>query len=190
MAEEAQERVEAIAKRYSWTDHFGAQHPLLTADEVLNLKIRRGTLNQQELEIMRDHVRVSRDMLDQLNFPKHLQRTPQIAGQHHERMGGDGYPDQLAGDEICFGARILAIADVFEALTASDRPYKETKTLSQALHIMGSMAEEGHFDKRLFKVFIQERVYLRYAHEHMDPELIDEVDESAMPGMDQQLPPS
>ncbi|MCG5530199.1 GAF domain-containing protein [Halorhodospira halochloris] len=183
MEEAAQERVDRIAERYTWTDHLGKEHPLLTEDEIENLKIRRGTLNQQEMAIMHDHVRVSREMLEQLNFPKHLQRTPQIAGQHHERMAGGGYPDNLAGEQICFGARILAIADVFEALTAPDRPYKETKTLSQALKIMGFMAEEGHFDKNLFQIFIEEKVYLKYAHEYMLPELIDEVDESSLPGL-------
>lgn len=190
MADEARERVDAIAERYTWTDHEGRQRPLLSEQEAANLKIRRGTLNETEMGIMRDHVRVSREMLDQLKFPKHLQRTPQIAGQHHERMGGDGYPDNLCGDEISFGARILAIADVFEALTAPDRPYKETKTLSQALWIMGSMAEEGHFDPRLFEVFIEEKVYMRYAREHMNPELIDEVDENSLPGLNRTRPPA
>lgn len=183
MEDTAQERVEEIAKRYSWTNYRERCQPLLTNEEVMNLKIRHGTLNEAEFEIMRDHVRVSREMLDQLTFPKHLQMTPVIAGQHHERMGGSGYPDALAGDEICFGARILAIADVFEALTASDRPYKESKTLSQALAIMGRMAEEGHFDKRLFAVFVREKVYIKYAREHMNPELIDEVDESSLSGL-------
>jgi len=182
MDDAARERVAAIADAYSWTDATGHRQPLLTAGEVEHLQIRRGTLSDAEMEQMRDHVRVSREMLEQLTYPRHLQRVPEIASQHHERMDGGGYPDGITGAQMSRRARMMALADVFEALTAADRPYKPGKKLSEAVRIMGFMTEGGHFDPELFDVFIREGVYLDYARHFMHPEAIDEVDEAAIPG--------
>ncbi len=182
MDDAARERVAAIADAYSWTDAAGHRQPLLTAGEVKHLQIRRGTLSDAEMEQMRDHVRVSREMLDQLTYPRHLQRVPEIASQHHERMDGGGYPEGITGARMSRRARMMALADVFEALTAADRPYKPGKKLSEAVRIMGFMTQDGHFDPELFDVFIREGVYRDYARHFMHPEAIDEVDEAAIPG--------
>nr|WP_041595272.1 HD family phosphohydrolase [Halorhodospira halophila] len=182
MDDEACERVAAIARTYSWTDAAGERRPLLSAEEVEHLQIRRGTLSAAEMEQMRDHVRVSREMLEQLTYPRHLQRVPEIASQHHERMDGGGYPDGITGGQMCRRARMMALADVFEALTAADRPYKPGKKLSEAVRIMGFMTQDGHFDPELFDLFIREGVYLDYARQFMHPSAIDAVDETAIPG--------
>lgn len=182
MRDEDIARVDAIADRYRWTDVEGNEQPLLTEQERDDLKIRRGTLNEQEFQVMRDHVTVTKEMLDELTFPKNLQRVPEIAWQHHERMDGKGYPQGITGDYMTIRARMMCLADVFEALTAADRPYKPGKKLSEALRIMGFMTQEGHFDPQLFDLFIREKVYMHYAEQFMAPELIDEVDESAIPG--------
>lgn len=182
MRDEDLARIDAIAERYHWTDAHGEAQRLLSEAEVDNLKIRRGTLNDEEMQIMRDHVTVTREMLDELTFPRNLQRVPEIAWQHHERMDGKGYPQGITGDQMSIRARMMCLADVFEALTAADRPYKPGKKLSEALRIMGFMTQEGHFDPQLFDLFIREKVYLRYAEQFMAPELIDEIDETAIPG--------
>lgn len=121
-------------------------------------------------------------MLESLPWPKHLQRVPEYAGGHHERMDGKGYPRGLTREQLSIPARIMGIADIFEALTARDRPYKEGKKLSEALHILGRLKLEGHIDPDLFDIFIRERVYERYARQHMDPKQIDEVDVAKIPG--------
>ncbi|MBK1734457.1 phosphohydrolase [Halorhodospira abdelmalekii] len=182
MADDLCERVDAIATRYTWTDLNGERRPLLSAEEAELLKIRRGTLSADEMKIMRQHVEVTREMLEQLPFPKHLARVPEIAVQHHERIDGAGYPDGIPGKQMSMRARMMAIADVFEALTAADRPYKSAKKLSEAVRIMGFMTKEGHLDPQLFDLFIREGVYRRYAEQFMRSELIDTVDERDIPG--------
>ena len=154
--------------------------PLITADEHYNLSIRKGTLNAEERQIMNDHMVATLDMLEQLPFPKHLRRVPEYAGCHHERMDGKGYPRGLKREEMSIPARIMGIADVFEALTAKERPYKEPMKLSQALTIMSRMAKEGHLDPDLFEIFVQEKVYDRYASIHLSPEQIDEPNIAAL----------
>ncbi len=119
-------------------------------------------------------------MLEKLPFPKHLSKVPEYAGCHHERMDGKGYPRGLTRDEMSIPARMVAIADVFEALTASDRPYKDAKTLSETIRIMAYMKRDGHIDPDLFDLFIEAGVYQDYAKEHLKPEQIDEVDVQAM----------
>jgi HD-GYP domain-containing protein (c-di-GMP phosphodiesterase class II) len=113
-------------------------------------------------------------MLEALPFPRHLRRVPEYAGGHHERMDGKGYPKGLARDQMSVPARIMGIADVFEALTAGDRPYKKAMPLSQALAILGRMAAEGHIDPELHRVFIEERVWLDYARRFL-PEAQNDV---------------
>ena len=121
-------------------------------------------------------------MLESLPYPKHLQRVPEYAGGHHEKMDGTGYPNQLKKEDMSIPARMLAIADVFEALTAKDRPYKEAMTLSKALTILGRMKLDNHVDPDLFDVFMWEKLYLKYAEEHLEPEQIDDVDPENIPG--------
>ncbi|WP_200881907.1 HD family phosphohydrolase [Nitrincola sp. A-D6] len=179
-------RIQQLAK-LTWVDHEGVEQPLLTEDEQMNLSIRRGTLNQGERQIMNDHMVATLDMLEQLPFPKHLQQVPEYAGCHHERMDGKGYPRGLKRDEMSIPARVMGIADVFEALTAKERPYKEPMKLSQALMIMGRMVEDNHLDPDLFAVFVEERVYLRYAEIHLQPEQIDVIDINALPGLNKEF---
>jgi HD-GYP domain-containing protein (c-di-GMP phosphodiesterase class II) len=121
-------------------------------------------------------------MLEALPWPKHLRNVPEFAGGHHERMDGKGYPRGLKREEMSVQARIMGIADIFEALTAKDRPYKSGKTLTESLHILGLMRLNGHIDPDLFDIFVRERVYERYAKEFMDPKQIDEVDVKKIPG--------
>jgi HD-GYP domain-containing protein (c-di-GMP phosphodiesterase class II) len=115
-------------------------------------------------------------MLEALPFPKHLRRVPEFAGGHHEKMDGTGYPKRLMGGEMSIPARIMAIADIFEALTAADRPYKTPKKLSEAVKIMSFMEKDAHIDPELFKLFLESGVYKEYAERFLDPAQIDEVD--------------
>jgi len=181
MSPEAQARVTEIA-RYRWTGPDGFERDLLSEDEIANLTIRAGTLNAQEREIINNHIAVTIRMLESLPWPKHLQAVPEYAGGHHERMDGKGYPRGLRGDQMSVQARMMAIADIFEALTAKDRPYKKGKTLSESLEILGGFCERSHIDPDLFDIFVRKKVYLQYAERFMDPSQIDEVDESRIPG--------
>ena len=182
MRDEDLERIDRIASAYTWTDADGTVRPLLTEDETHHLKIRRGTLSEEEFQIMRDHVSVTLEMLEELPYPKYLRNVPEIAANHHERMDGKGYPRGLTGDQMSVQERMVAVADIFEALTAADRPYKTGKPLSEALKIMGFMTKEGHLDPILFNLFIREKVYLNYADGFLKPEQIDHVDETSLPG--------
>ena len=181
MRDEDIERVRQLAQ-IRWTDASGRQNPLLSDDEVMNLSVQRGTLNDEEREIINNHIVATIKMLESLPFPKNLQNVPEYAGGHHEKMDGTGYPRGLRREDMSVQARIMAIADIFEALTASDRPYKKGKKLSECLKIMGDMKKDHHLDPDLFEIFIRERVYLYYAEEFLDPEQIDEIDEAQIPG--------
>jgi HD-GYP domain-containing protein (c-di-GMP phosphodiesterase class II) len=175
------QRVTDIAA-WQWTDASGAAQPFLNADEVENLSVRAGTLNAQERAIINNHISTTIKMLEALPWPKHLQNVPEYAGGHHERMDGKGYPRGLRGEQMSVQAKIMAIADIFEALTAKDRPYKDGKTLTESLHILGSFALNGHIDPDLFNIFVKKKVYLTYAERFMDKSQIDEVDLSKVPG--------
>ncbi|BBB59289.1 phosphohydrolase [Undibacterium sp. KW1] len=175
------QRVNDIAA-WQWTDASGAAQPFLNADEVENLSVRAGTLNAQERAIINNHISTTIKMLEALPWPKHLQNVPEYAGGHHERMDGKGYPRGLRGEQMSVQAKIMAIADIFEALTAKDRPYKDGKTLTESLHILGSFALNGHIDPDLFNIFVKKKVYLTYAERFMDKSQIDEVDLSKVPG--------
>ncbi len=181
MSPEAQKRVIDIA-RYRWIGPDGYERDVLSEEEIANLTIRAGTLNPQEREIINNHISVTIRMLESLPWPKHLQQVPEYAGGHHERMDGKGYPRGLRGDQMSVQARMMAIADIFEALTAKDRPYKKGKTLSESLEILGGFRMRDHIDPDLFDVFIRKKVYLQYAQRFMDPAQIDEVDEGRIPG--------
>jgi len=173
MAEADRERVHAIAHRHRFTARDGSICPLLTPEEVENLTIPKGTLNDSEREIIQQHVVTTINLLSELPFPQALRNVPAIAGSHHERVDGCGYPNHLSRDDISVQGRILGLADVFEALTAKDRPYKPGRTLSETLEILASLRDEGHIDPDLHDLFVAEKVYLRYAAEHLSPEQID-----------------
>jgi HD-GYP domain-containing protein (c-di-GMP phosphodiesterase class II) len=144
--------------------------------EVYNLCIARGTLTAEERFKVNDHMVQTIVMLEQLPFPKHLRRVPEYAGGHHETMIGTGYPRKLSKDDMSIPARIMAIADIFEALTAADRPYKPSKTLSESIRIMSFMKKDQHIDADLFRLFLESGVYKDYAERFLMPEQIDEVD--------------
>ena len=150
--------------------------------EVYNLSIGRGTLTEEERYKINDHIVQTIVMLEQLPFPKQLARVPEYAGGHHEKMDGTGYPRKLTKDEMSLPARIMAIADIFEALTASDRPYKPPKKLSDAIKIMSFMKTDAHIDGELFELFLTSGIYKEYAERFLDPMQIDEVDISRYVG--------
>ena len=182
MTAEDQERVRAIAKKYRWRNPTGEEVDFLTADEIENLTIRAGTLTAAERQIINHHIEVTIQMLEALPWPRHLQKVPEYAAGHHERMDGKGYPRGLTRDQMSVQARIMGIADIFEALTARDRPYKPGKTLTESLHILGKMRLDGHIDPDLFDIFIRARVYERYAKDHLAPAQVDTVDVTKIPG--------
>ncbi|WP_426105063.1 HD domain-containing phosphohydrolase [Massilia sp. TSP1-1-2] len=181
MTQAAQERVRSIA-RYRWRDMDGVERDFLDEDEVLNLTIRFGTLTEAERKIINNHIVVTIRMLEALPWPKHLANVPEYAGGHHERMDGKGYPRGLTREQMSVPARLMAIADIFEALTARDRPYKKGKMLSESLRILGNFALNGHIDPDLFDIFVRSKVYATFALANMDPCQIDVVDEAQIPG--------
>ena len=182
MPQEAQDRVRELGTGYRWTDPSGNVAQFLTEDEIANLTISRGTLTAAEREIINHHIVATINMLEALPWPRHLRNVPEYAGGHHERMDGKGYPRGLSREQMSIPSRVMGIADIFEALTAKDRPYKRGKTLSESLGILGKFKENGHIDPDLFDVFVRQKVYLRYAETFLDPEQIDNVDEAKIPG--------
>ncbi len=181
MAQSDADRVRSLAAR-SYLDASGVAQPLFTDDEVRNLTIPYGTLTDDERTIINNHIVSTIRMLEALPWPPHLTNVPEYAGGHHERMDGKGYPKGLTREQMSVQARTMGIADIFEALTAKDRPYKPGKTLTESLQILGKMKLGGHIDPDLFDVFVRQKVYLTYAQKYLDPEQIDEVDETAIPG--------
>jgi HD-GYP domain-containing protein (c-di-GMP phosphodiesterase class II) len=181
MKDEDVERVKRIAA-YRWRDVSGHDANFLSDDEVKNLTIRAGTLTDDERKIINHHIVATIKMLEALPWPKHLTSVPEYAGGHHERMDGKGYPKGLTREQMSVQARCMGIADIFEALTAKDRPYKKGKTLSESLEILGRMKLNKHVDPDLFDIFVRRKVYLRYAEMFLDKEQIDVVDESKIPG--------
>ncbi|MBI3903155.1 MAG: GAF domain-containing protein [Nitrosomonadales bacterium] len=181
MEEADQVRVRSIAA-YQWRNEAGEQSDFLSANETGNLNIQFGTLTVDERQIINHHIDVTIKMLESLPWPKHLKNVPEFAGGHHERMDGNGYPRGLKREQMSLQARMMGIADIFEALTAKDRPYKKGKTLTESLDILGRFKLGGHIDPDLFDVFVREKVYLTYAQQFLDPEQIDAVDESRIPG--------
>lgn len=168
-----QQRVRDMGTQRQWRNADGVQTAFLSAEEVENLTIRAGTLTQAERDTINYHIVATIKMLEALPWPHHLKNVPEYAGGHHERMDGKGYPRGLTREQMPVQARMMGIADIFEALTAADRPYKSGMKLSQALAIMERMKHGGHIDPDLFEVFVRERVYQRYAERFLDPEQID-----------------
>jgi len=182
MKDEDIARVLAIARRYRWRGSDGSNCDFLSEEEIRNLTIRYGTLTPEERQVINHHIEVTIQMLEALPWPKHLKRVSEYAGGHHERMDGKGYPRGLTRDQMSVQARCMGIADIFEALTAKDRPYKKGKTLTESLTILGKFKLNGHIDPDLFDIFMWERVYEKYARQFLEPEQIDEVDVTRIPG--------
>ncbi len=180
MQEEAQQRVRAIGSERQWRNVNGVEADFLTANEIENLTIRAGTLTQKEREIINYHIVATIKMLEQLPWPRHLKHVPEYAGGHHERMDGKGYPKGLTREQMSVQARTMGIADIFEALTARDRPYKHGMKLSQAMSILANFRKNGHIDPDLFDVFVKQGVYRRYAEQFLDPVQIDAVNEAEL----------
>jgi HD-GYP domain-containing protein (c-di-GMP phosphodiesterase class II) len=158
----------------------GDERPLLTSEELDNLCISRGTLTNEERLIINGHMVQTIQMLEALPFPRNLTRVPEYAGGHHEKMDGGGYPKGIYAGDMSLPARMMAIADVFEALTAQDRPYKKGKKLSEAIRIMGFMKKDNHLDPELLDLFISSGIYKVYAEKFLPKRLIDQVDEQSI----------
>ena len=161
----------------------GAERTLLSRDEIRNLSISRGTLTNEERLVINGHMVQTLNMLEALPFPRNLRNVPEYAAGHHEKMDGSGYPRGIFAADMSIPARIMAVADIFEALTAQDRPYKAAKKLSETMRIMGFMKRDNHLDVDLFDLFVTSGVYREYAKKYLPPELIDEVDEAALLGI-------
>lgn len=172
MSEESKERIRQIAL-YTWTDSLGDEQPMLSRDEVENLCIERGTISHEERQIINNHMVVTIDMLEGLPFPKQLKRVPEYAGGHHEKMNGTGFPKGLTKDQMSIPARMMAIADIFEALTAKDRPYKDPMKISMSLNILRRMVDDEHIDGDLYTLFLKSRVWEKYAKQVLSPEQLD-----------------
>ena len=175
MTESALKRVREIGTQRMWRDQNGVESDFLSDDELENLCIRAGTLTQAERETINHHIVATIKMLDQLPWPKHLRNVPEFAGGHHERMDGKGYPQGLTRDQLSVQARVMGIADIFEALMATDRPYKPGMKLSQAIGIMKKFKTNGHIDPDLFDIFLKEGIYKVYAERFAEPWQIDDV---------------
>ena len=182
MSDEAQQRLRQIAA-YQWRNTEGEMADFLSKNELENLSIRAGTLTAAEREVINHHIVMTIKMLEAMPWPVQLQSVTEYAGGHHERMDGKGYPRGLTREQMSVQARMMGIADIFEALTAKDRPYKKGKTLTESLTILGKFKLGGHIDPDLFDVFIREKVYLDYAKQFLSPEQIDDVDLSKIPGV-------
>ncbi|MBO9536795.1 HD family phosphohydrolase [Herbaspirillum sp.] len=181
MKPEDQQRVLDIAER-RWRGPDGQMRKLLDEEEAANLRIRAGTLNDAERQIINNHIVITIKMLESLPWPKQLRNVTEYAGGHHERMDGKGYPKGLTRDQMSVPARIMAVADIFEAVTAADRPYKRGNTLNEAVEILAGFRARDHIDPDLFDIFIRSKVYQQYADKFMHPSQIDEVDLSKIPG--------
>ncbi|HHB92206.1 MAG TPA: HD domain-containing protein, partial [Thioploca sp.] len=181
MPYEWKERVLHIAQ-HRLTMPDGKEGYLLSEEELENLNITKGTLNSAERKVIKSHINVSISMLDTLPYPKYLKNVPEYAGGHHEHVDGSGYPKGLTGEQMSVQARIMGLADIFEALTARDRPYKQPMPLSLALTILGKEKQANHIDPDLFDIFIKKKVYLKYAKKFLLKKQLDEVNITELPG--------
>ncbi|MBF4282252.1 HD domain-containing protein [Vibrio anguillarum] len=164
-----------------WQENFILQPGELRYNrgELYNLSIRRGTLTNEERFMINDHIVQTIMMLKRLPYPEHMKNVPDIAGSHHERMDGAGYPRGLSEEQLSIPARVMAIADVFEALTSSDRPYKKAKTLSESIAIMTTMATTGHIDPKLYLLFLEKEIYQDYADRFLHSDQHSPIDKEA-----------
>jgi len=169
-------RVDKRSVDPKWGFRVNVPEHLFNHGEVYNLSIGRGTLTEEERFKINEHVMQTLIMLEQLPLPKNLKRVPEYAGTHHETLAGTGYPRKLTAAGLSIPSRIMAIADIFEALTASDRPYKQAKSLSESIKILSFFKKDKHIDPDLFDLFLTSGVYQRYAEKYLLPEQIDAVD--------------
>ena len=172
------ERLKSLAARSITVE--GKPEPLLSENEVYNLSTRRGTITPEERQIMNDHMVHTVNMLESMPWPKHLQRVPEYATGHHEKMDGTGYPRGVLAGTMSIPARMMCVADVFEALTAVDRPYKKAKKLSEAMGIIGQFKKSNHLDPHIVDFFVTSKTYRKFAEMFLPPEQIDAVDEAAI----------
>jgi HD-GYP domain-containing protein (c-di-GMP phosphodiesterase class II) len=178
MKPDLQDRVNSIGEQQ--VNLYGKKQNFLTDEELKNLNIPKGTLLPEEREIINDHIVITIEMLEQLPYPKHLKNVPEFAGGHHEKMDGTGYPKGLKANQMSTQAKMMAIADIYEALTAADRPYKDGKKISTAMRIMGFMKNDYHIDEDLFEIFVKSGVYKKYAEDYVAKTQIDDVDEEVI----------
>lgn len=171
-----QENAELLAEDNPWGFDMPIPDNKFNMGEIYNLSIARGTLTEEERYIINHHIVQTIIMLEGLPFPRQLAMVPEFAGGHHEKMDGSGYPRRLKKEDMSVPARIMAIADIFEALTAADRPYKAPKKLSESIKIMSFMKKDAHIDDELFELFLRSGVYKDYAERYLLPEQVDEVD--------------
>jgi hypothetical protein len=180
MKEADQKRVADIGKyRWSLDD---TEKSFLDETEIRNLQIPKGTLLPEERDIINKHIDITIEMLEKLPYPKNLKNVPEFAGGHHEKLNGTGYPKGLKDEDMSIQAKIMAISDIYEALTAKDRPYKNAYKLSEAMEIMCLMKNNHEIDKDLFDIFINKGVYKEYAYAYLGSDQIDEIDEAALIG--------
>jgi HD-GYP domain-containing protein (c-di-GMP phosphodiesterase class II) len=180
MTTEDQDRVRRIAASRTWRNRGQALVPALSENEVANLTIKAGTLTPHERQQINHHIVATVRMLEAMPWPRHMTRVPEFAGGHHERMDGRGYPRGLKGEQMSLQARMMAVADIFEALTASDRPYKAGMPLSSALEILSNFARNGHIDPDLFEVFVRMGVYRQYGERFLTPGQLDAVNDEQL----------
>lgn len=167
---------EKLSKNNQWGFKMEVPEYLYNRGEIHNLTIQRGTLTAEDRYKINEHMIQTVKMLENLPFPKHLRTVPELAGGHHEKMDGTGYPKGLSKNEMSPVARMMAVADIFEALTAVDRPYKTGKLLSESIKIMSFMVKDQHLDPEIFQLFLESGIYLLYAQRYMKPEQIDKID--------------
>ena len=165
LTDDARERLENIAARALMNEH-----KLIEGDDLVNLRIERGTLNYNERKIMEYHAQLTINLLNKLPWPKHLSNVPEIAGKHHENINGSGYPVGLHGNQMSLRAKILSMTDRFEGLSAPDRTYRKPKTLNEVMKIMGFMNKDGHIDPTLFEFFVEREIHIKYAKKYLTPE--------------------
>jgi len=170
--------VDQLATDNPWGFRMDMPEYKYNRGELYNLEVGRGTLTEEERYKINDHIMQTIIMLEKLPYPRHLRDVPRIAGCHHETMDGTGYPKRLSREEMPLTARMMAIADIFEALTASDRPYKKAKRLSEAIRIMNFMKKDRHIDPDLFELFLRSGIYLEYGRRFLQADQLDEVNVS------------
>ena len=182
MSEDDLLRLHKIDKLYAWRNSVGEQDHFFTLDEIYNLRVRSGKINQEESQLINRHSEAFIDMLNTIRWPSHLKNVPVYAVGHHEEIDGTRYPIPSKRNQMTIQARCMMIADIFEALTAKDRPYKKGKKLSESLHILGKMKLNNHIDPDLFNLFIWDKVYEKYAFMYLNPAQMDDFDITQIPG--------
>ena len=150
---------------------------ILDDDEIKNLSIRKGTLTNEEFEIIKSHAKNGYEMLKEIYFPKKYKKVVEIAANHHEKLNCKGYPRGLCAKDLSIEERLMAVADIFEALSAKDRPYKEPKKLSEIFKILYFMCKDGEIDKEIVRIILKNNIHLKYAKDELNPEQIDEIPE-------------